>query len=414
MAGYLDWSLERERTYTSLFGFELIANGSKESYSKFIEAQEKNNIKNKLSYHNFQSLHGKYNELKQGLQSQSDVDSVINALIVLGDMGKSSEARERVKEALTTKKEGPVDADEYKKYLAMSGKALSAFSVYQNLTNTQKELVKSTILNEIHFGHASHAENGKNAYELLEKKRDESLREKNVEGSEVSLETLLKLAEFVHICDVAGARGHNDNRGSLLYTNDVHQKLDRLFGTCLSLLKDKNMSARDVYYDTLSKTCENLGLQPINNDSLITEKVTAFLVCQRRISTKEDAESLLEEVHNWPEGLKNKIWDNFGVDGKIHCTYLPALLCTKGVKTPSNVLQVISIAIDLAEKYKENFPENIKNRPPLNFNAIIPTMENIIGKDPENLSEINNLFQINEEGEAVPVSQEIPKNYILV
>jgi len=415
MAGLKGPCTEYNRSQVALLCFKWIRDGVVKAFAQFTQPQPE---AKRLSRPEFQALHDKYTALKlnllqYGLKS-NDTDDVIDALIVLGDMGKSETARARVKELLENEENVPADADDFKKY-CVEQDVFDVFQVYRNLGPLQKELVKGCILREIHLGHGTHAENGKHPYEALEKNRAPHPIEINGEVLKIPPEILFDLAEFVHINDVAGAQGHKGNQGSLMYTTDVYRKINIVSKAARSLITDPNKTAADAYYDVLTEMCKYIGFDkilPITDQSPLQDKVTALLFQHRRalpknLSSSNDLDSLYDLVGSLPQETLENLWDNFGVDAEIYNTYMPALLNAEPVKD----LDGLKVCLDkilpcLAKKYHEiGFNET---PPPLNVNKLIPKLGIIINSVQNDAQSLEKILKVNENGEAEFIEQEIP------
>ncbi len=380
---------ELERTQLSVDLKNLIMEGSYESWEEFTLKQPPDE---RLSWVSFTGLHEQCNGLegKLGLKN-TELSELFDTLIMIGDLGKSNFERKKIKgwikDDCGRDEDGPEDPDEFKKYLIQQGEnVLEEFGSYSTLDAAQKKYVRDVISYEPHHGHELHGENGKFAYEALEKLRESDL-------TEDTKFMLLELSQLVQVFDVAGARGNQDIGGSKLYTESVHKSYVSLFMVQNSFIEHKKLTAEDAYYRQMSDKCIGVGLWPVNKNSSLEKKLTGLLIQHLRIKDSESATQLHEEVRHWNINLQQKLWGVFGCDRQVPNTYNPAILCSINDKyNPGNVSN-LECGLQILLKYTDVYQaKNFKNgeQRPINFNPI-----NDISINDSSRKEIANKFSIN-------------------
>ena len=199
-------SIEFEKTVTSLLCLELILNGSKESYKRFISTQ-KENI---LGYTSFIKLHKfALNIIKANpiLSKQ-----LLEKNIIIRDMGKSEVVRNIVKDKCSI-----VEPDPHFFIRKVLNNCTNIFPSYANLNQEQRKAILETDI--FHFGHISHLEGGP---EMLTPLKTAKLDK-----------SMLDFKLLTDVIEIAGCLGHINNNGSLLFT----QKIFKITWTIIDVLR---------------------------------------------------------------------------------------------------------------------------------------------------------------------------------
>lgn len=212
--------IEFDRTIMTLRCLQLILDGGENAYQEFTAAQQSGV---KLSRTSFESLHAQGTCLiKSNYMGMSELEMIqaMEASLILGDMGKSTKARETFNFYGAT----APDHDDFHE------EAMKILEIYPNLCPTFDKLTPLTkklltqTANLAHYGHVTHLEGGPNMFFKLKQSSFLS-----------SSPIAFRFDFFVHTCDVAGALGHVNNQSSLVYTESSHQAMQAVMAACKTL-----------------------------------------------------------------------------------------------------------------------------------------------------------------------------------
>lgn len=103
--------------------------------------------------------------------------------------------------------------------------------------------------------------------------------------------TALLFAELVHICDVAGARGHMNKTSSLVYNELTHKGMEATIKAA-SLLTDRTKGEKEAYDTCLSIRAGYLGLDPTQKSDRALTRMGAMI----RLFTPEEGRILKEAL----------------------------------------------------------------------------------------------------------------------
>lgn len=378
--------IEFDRTLMTLHCLRLILEGSDRAYRVFTEAQSEEQC---LSREGFQQLHHQGRALlrsRWGGLSELQMAHAMETALVLGDMGKSEQARALfVPFGINSP-----DHDDF------HGKALQLLSMQPQLSPSFSRLPKAAqrllgkVANVAHYGHITHLEGGPSMYE--------GLRASGIASNDP---VALSFDLFVHTCDVAGALGHVNNSSSLVYTEPAHRAMQAV-GDSVRLLSDTSKTSADAYHAYLSVRASWLGL----NAQEGTDRVLARIGAMLRLWTPEEGVVLQRAMASLSLNDREKIIAELDIQQAEQLlrtpTYMPAVLVNllNNSKLGSSKEQRLSGAIELGlpficralAMHKERISQHQADPAiPLNFNK----MAGIAKTAPELLAQ---QFTIDAEG----------------
>jgi hypothetical protein len=295
---------EFDRTLMVLKCFFLIQSGSQRAYEVFVEPQ----TNNKLTREHFDLLHARleYVLLAEG----RDADSVCAAFLValvLGDIGKIDGVHEWMKRYGIN----DLDHDVFYGSIMKHPYAREALPSFRRLSFEAQDLLVATA-NLGHWGHITHLEGGVALFEPL---KHSFILENDL--------TAFIFQTLVHTCDVAGAGGHSNVSGSIIYNEKTFQTLETVYAACMLLGHESPRFAYDYY---LSVRAESVGLTVTGSEREVLGRVAAML----RLNDTYEGCVLEEASQEWTPEDRALILKNLSIEGASRFletpTYIPALL----------------------------------------------------------------------------------------
>jgi hypothetical protein len=378
--------IEFDRTIMTIRCLQLILEGSESAYQEFTADQPSSE---KLSRKSFQRLHTQGIELIKSQytgMSELEIIQATEASLVLGDIGKSSKAREIFNSYGAN---APDHDDFHGEAMQILKRYSSLCPTFGKLTPLAKKLLIQTA-NLAHYGHVTHLEGGPGMFSKLKQSCLLS-----------SSPIAFAFDFFVHTCDVAGALGHVNNRSSLVYTESSHQAMQAVMAAC-KILANSEKTEVDAYNAYLKIRAGFLGL----NDQDRIDRALTRMGAMLRLFTLEDGIVLKKAVLELDLEQQTKILMQLdtkeGEDLERTPTYMPAVLVnlsnnpqlgiTREERISKAVILGLPFLAKVLEKHKQSLFENNANpKIPLNFNKAAG-----IAKDRPYA--LRNEFNIDQEG----------------
>nr|WP_032114250.1 hypothetical protein [Candidatus Paracaedibacter symbiosus] len=262
------------------------------------------------------------------------------------------------------------------------------FPTFQLLTPSHQEQLKRT-KGLVHLGHVTHVEGGP---EILEKLKNSTILRNNPRGFDFEILT--------HICDVSAARGHENNAGSKVMTENTFKTIE-VIKEALHYLS--NHSEQEALKHYLSQRASWLGI----NLSFDEEYTVARIGAMMRLYTKEDGKILQEAFSQIKPKMKSTLLAELNpliIRQERTPTYIPAVLVNlmsaytkQELSREDSIHQCVTKGVPLIAEIlhayrhnKANIPYNINLT--LNFNKIAGQL-----RDNVELAENNN-FTIDPQG----------------
>ena len=348
---------EFDRTVMVLKCYFLIQSGTRRAYESFVAPQKDN----PLTREHFDQLHARLHGLLADAGDRAEIlrDAFLAGL-VLGDIGKIDAVhvwmeRYGIKD---------LDHDVFYGSVMLHPEAREAFSSFAKLSpEAQALLVKTANLG--HWGHITHLEGGFSMFEPLK--------------SSGILETdyaAFVFESLVHSCDVAGAGGHRNTSGSIVYNDTAFLTLKSVYFVC-SLLADNN--ERFAYYHYLTMRA---GAVELTAEGEMLE-VLGRLVAMLRLHDVSAGVILEEAARAWSPEEHALILKTLSVVGANRLpetpTYMPAVLvnmlnhpgfgATQEVRLRNVVVHGVPWVAAVLQDYERFLASNTINVSiPLNFN----------------------------------------------
>lgn len=381
---------EFDRTLLTLSCLNWIVEGSREAYETFSNKQPS---ATRLSWPSFQLLHQEAKELLnariEGLSSQETLEA-LTAGLLLGDMGKSEQARLLFQTYGVT----AIDHDDfYEEALHILEKHPELCPTFSRLSPGGKKLLIQSS-NLAHYGHITHLEG---RLEIFKRLKDSPVP--------TSSPLHVRFALLIQTCDVAGALGHLDGFTSLSYTEETHNALQAM-GRSVKLLCDPRKTELDAYNSYLAERASWVGLNPQNRIDCVLSRTAAML----RLFNREQGALLKEAFALLDAETQNLILSQLDVDNTTSLgrtpTYMPALLVNLannpllGSTPKERLAEAVKIGLPFLARVLKAHQELIASgkidpRIPLNFNAAAG-----IAKNAPHL--LKGAFQIDPEGSVRP------------
>ncbi len=379
--------IEFDRTLLSLHSLKLILDGSDHAYQRFSAAQESSV---RLKVESFRELHAQGKGLLQsrwhGL-SEIDMARAMTTALVLGDMGKSAQARQ----VFHTYGIHAPDHDDF------FGEAMQILNHYPQLSpsfsqlNATAQTLLIKVANLAHYGHITHLEGGPAMFQHLKQSQIPRC-------DPIALEFDL----FMHKPDIAGALGHVNSNSSLVYTESIHRTTQAM-DEAVRLLSDLKKGEFDAYDAYLKTRATWLGLDP--NDKV--DRVLARMGAQLRLFDVEEGRILKKTIFKLDKNDYERILTQFDIETispeERTPTYIPALLVNLlnhnhlGPSKEQRLSQAITIGFPFISQVLQQHRDRLKNHLanpliPLNFNSVAKVAK----MNPILL--ISNDFDIDQEG----------------
>lgn len=360
--------IEFDRTIMTLHCLQLVLDGSDKAYQEFTAAQPDNA---KLSKQSFNKLHLQEVSLLQSkYQGMSKLEMIqaMEAALVLGDIGKSEQARIVFKPYGA----GAPDHDDFHgEVIHILQKNPELCPTFARLTPAAKKLLSQSA-NLAHYGHITHIEGGPAMFSQLKQS-----------GVAVDSPVALSFDLFVHTCDVAGALGHVNNQSSLVYTEPSHRAMQGVIDAC-KVLSDPRKTEMDAYNAYLMLRADWLGLDPQDRTCRALVRMGAML----RLFTPEEGLILKQAVSKLDPDVQARIIAQLDLqDGREFGrtpTYMPAVLVNLannpalGASKEERLSQAVILGLPFVSRVLEKQKQNLANHTadpsiPLNFNKAAGT-----------------------------------------
>lgn len=373
---------EFDRTMMTIACLRTILNGSDNEYEKFVSKQPESIRLTKEEFYNLQ------NHLRHIIESNphmtaSEMIKTLEIGLVLGDMGKTSIAREK---ALAYGINAP-DHDDF--YAEVLEKCPHIFTAYKELTPAGRELLSKTS-DLAHFGHIFHLEGGP---EMFSKLKDSNIMNEDPMAFEAEF--------FIHACDVAGALGHVTNESSITFNSNTYHAHEAIKAACYQLQEGNEIDAFNAY---LSQRAELLGLDASNPQDRVLTRIGAML----RFFTPDEGQLLKTSFKQLPE-LEQQT-----VIAQLNCneinkdlrtpTYVPAVLLNLfnnkllGESKEERLTEALRIGLPFISKVLQAHKKLISQE---NFDRTIPICFNFIAgiakTNPYHL--VDGVYDINSDGD---------------
>lgn len=376
--------IEFDRTIMTLRCLGWILDGSEAAYQAFTGAQPP---KVRLTFESFQKLHEEGKGLIQshfhGL-SERDMIRAMEAALVLGDIGKSENARDFFRPYGAS---APDHDDFHGEIMQILQKTPSLCPTFERLNpSAQTLLIEST--NLAHYGHITHLEGGPGMFSKLKES-----------GVAALSPEVLAFDLFIHACDVAGALGHVDPNSSLVYTEICHVARNAMVAAC-QVLADPEKTEKDAYNSYVAFRANWLGLDVQKRVDRLLARIGAML----RLSTPTEGLLLKQAIQNWNPEKLNSILSQWEQEEKFlrTPTYMPAVLVNLanqaqiGTTREERICQAVALGVPFLSKMLEKRQESLEKgeadpQVPLNFNQAAGAVKN----DPNALDQD---WEIDEEG----------------
>lgn len=354
--------IEFDRTIMTLHCLGLILDGSESAYQQFTKGQPENG---KLSKKSFDLLHAQGASLLKSFPHLSELEVIqaMEASLVLGDIGKSEQARDLFQ---SYGAKAPDHDDFHEEVMQILQKNPELCPTFNRLSPAAKQLISQTA-NLAHYGHVTHIEGGPNMFSKLMQSHLPST-------SPLSL----SFDFFVHTCDVAGALGHINNQSSLVYTESTHLAMQGVFESC-KVLSDSHKTEADAYDNYLSLRATWLGLNPEDRTDRVLTRIGAML----RLFTPEEGAVLKQAVLKLSPEMQKKVIEQLDVRKGEELartpTYIPAVLVNLannsdlGTTKEERMAQAVLLGLPLIAKVLETHKQQLASSQadptiPLNFN----------------------------------------------
>lgn len=289
---------EFERTLLSMLNLHLIADGSNQAYAYFVTLQPP---QEKISRAHFKRLHEFASSIIKNDPKQL---KAIEINLLLGDMGKTPLAHKKAEHY------GIKEADHDLFLEACLHKAPQIFPTFLKTPKAVQTRITKTI-GLIHFGHLAHVEGGS---EILTNLKKSEIFKKNPKDFDFEILT--------YICDLSAARGHEDNRGSKVLTENTFKVIEAVKDTIHFLAKNNEQEALKFY---LNKRAEWLGLKENEEEKYILARFGAMM----RLFSKDEGKALQQAYASLSKEQKesiNQAFDPLVYREERTPTYVPALL----------------------------------------------------------------------------------------
>ena len=382
--------VEFDRTLMTIECLKLILEGSPSSYQKFTAAQPKDMT---LSPESFQTLHAQGQQLLQsnwkGL-SKNQIAEAMETALVLGDIGKSAQARKLFKPYGI---EAPDHDDFHGEIMLILEKQPELSPSFARLSLPAKQLLVKTA-NLAHYGHITHLEGATDMFRGL-------CQSTLPYNDPIALSFDL----FIHTCDVAGALGHVNPQSSLVYTEPTHRAMQTM-NKAVQLLSNPHKTEWDAYQAYLTTRATWLGLDPHNPEDRVLTRIGAML----RLFTPQEGTTLRQALMALDESSRNRIIAELDVKKEFPLTrtptYIPALLINLsnnsqlGNSKEERLSQAITLGLPFISRVLKSHKDLVDSQQisadiPLNFNE----MAGIAKTSPELLTQD---FSIDKEGDVHP------------
>jgi len=288
---------EFERTIATLVNFYLLMDGSDQAFDRFIEAQQPEEA---LTRERFNALH---TYVAGVVANDGAIIKVIEADLILGDMGKTPKARALARAYSIGEKDQDIFLSECLK------KCPQIFPTFEKLPfSLQSDIRESSGL--VHFGHVTHLEGGP---EILKKLKGSNIVANNRRAFDLLMIT--------YMLDVSGARAHEANRGSKSFTNKTFLAINGMREALYRLVKESESNALSSYVDFRAKL---LGLESGTKEGRLLGRMGAMM----RLFTREEGQALktaYQRLKKEQKAVLEQAFDPLRIREERTPTYVPAV-----------------------------------------------------------------------------------------
>lgn len=355
--------IEFDRTIMTLRCLKLFLQGDEQAYLELTKDQPQDK---RLSKESFQEIH------KMGLSlidskyeglSSDQIALTLETALVLADMGKSPKARAKFSSYGVA---APDHDDFYAQAVPVMQKHPELSSSFTQLPLASQKLL-AKISGLIHYGHVTHCEGGAEMFTQLKQS-----------GVAASDPFAVRLDCFVHLCDVAGAAGHVNNKSSLMCTAPTYQALKITYDACL-VLSDPAKEESDACNAYVAVRASWLGLDAADPTDYVLTRFGSML----RLFTPQEGEGLKKAFLKLDDQQRAHVLKEFGMQKyeRRTPTYMPAVLLNLYNFDPKASLDTKMELAVTALPFLANVLQSQKPnaQAPLNFNKVA----GVVKEDPD-------------------------------
>ena len=380
--------IELERSLHSILCFYLLLPDKcdqEAAYQYWIQAQTGSFILSKESFYELRSL----------CKQLTPVDiKVIEASLIYSDLGKTPIARENAKKIPEIKIESS-DHDDFIDSLYSHDSSIiqQVLPSFKKLDpQVQQRIKEQHNIVPLHWGHVFHLEGGVNMFKRLLDRLSSYIPKTDIDTS--TIESLIKHAFLIQVCDVAASRAHQDLNGFIAFNQISYLGYKAIWETITELYTGK-IDPKQVLLTITNKKAKQLGYITATDDINITTTLSkeklftltrlgAFL----RLSNEEEGRSLLQQAetntNTWEESDWKIVEEIFGLDSGINkwsCnpTYMPTVVGSLFNSTTNNVekyrkaLDGLLLLAKLLKKYQNDGKATLDS--PLCFNSLAKQLQ---------------------------------------
>jgi hypothetical protein len=258
MLGLTQFFPELERRLLSLRCFSLITAGCDPSHEEFVACQPRDTLQ--LRFESFDTLYLQRKKIVK--EKKADLLQAVETALVLGDIGKSPKVRAQMKAFGI---DDP-DHDDFYRHVMLVPEARESLPSFSVLNEEQKLFLVPNKMSS-HWDKITHCEGGLAMYEQL----------RCPSGKAHSFP--VDFSMLVHICNVAGALGDQNNQGSLTYNEHTHMAVqDTIMACSLEELVFGDATPLKAYHKYLALRAIRLGLTEMGEkDNHLLARLGAML-----------------------------------------------------------------------------------------------------------------------------------------
>ncbi len=379
-----DVHIEVSRALTRLYCLQLLKNGGRTEYEHFVAAQLSNNIDEPLSFASF-------NLLALHVQQLSNEDFLLlQTAIILSAVSLSTPAANFAQRTLNL---DDVGNDSLNFLAATVRSEVNIYPLTEHIVHDQtadKKLLYILFPPQTNLRHMLYAEGGVAMFRYLRT----MIKHQYISQNE------LDLWFGYWIVNIAGFRGHIDQRGSIYLNESVFKAMYKLKENIYTILQQPNYDPLIPY---LEYRAELLGLQHLPLQQRLT---MAHMGAMLRLYTQAEGKQLLAGFNNLPQQLRLNIQRQYmhylNDPTQVAPTHLPALfgnalqLCNGDIEQV--LLKITPIYYQAIQKYTEQQKSHrLKANIVLAFNKLSASYN--VQKILDSTSKIN--LQIMPDGEVL-------------
>jgi hypothetical protein len=306
--------IEVKRALSRLYCLQLLREGGKAAYDKFVEAQNEALVRDKssptpLSFDSFQVLSNQIRALNEA-QHRALISSTIMSSVTLSPAAKE----------LAGKLVGKYPEDSVEFSASTVEKAMEMYPLVETLTEAEQFWVRAAFPHHTHFRHMMYTEGGQGMFETLRQK----ITNKAILPQEIDV-------WYCHwMINITGFRGHLNPKGSLYLTENTFQDM-MLLKTQIDELQKR--PKHDALTEYLKKRAGLLGFA---NTHDISSLVLAHIGAMLRLHTPAEGEELAKGFNALDEKVRKEITHQYFeslTKVELTPTYGPALFANVLAKT---------------------------------------------------------------------------------